>query len=56
MERTLWNGYAGPPGPASAAAMSEYVIVDLFADACVRGKSAKDAVLAAERKLQKFYK
>jgi multiple sugar transport system substrate-binding protein len=56
MGRMLWNGYQGPLGPASAAAMSEYVIVDMFADVCVGGRSPKDAALAAERKLKRFYR
>lgn len=56
MERMLWNGYAGPLGPASAAAMSEYVIVDMFADVCVRGRTPKAAALSAERKLKRFYR
>lgn len=56
IRRMLWNGYAGPLGPASAAAMSEYVIVDMFADVCVGGKSPKTAALDAEKKLKKFYK
>jgi multiple sugar transport system substrate-binding protein len=55
VKRMLWNGYEGPLGPASAAAMSEYVVVDLFADVCVGGKSPKAAVESAEKKLQKFY-
>jgi multiple sugar transport system substrate-binding protein len=56
MERMLWNGYEGPLGPASAAAMSEYVIVDMFADVCAGGRSPKDAALAAERKLKRIYR
>ena len=55
VKRMLWNGYEGPLGPASAAAMSEYVIVDMFADVCVSGRSAKSAVESAEKKLKKFY-
>jgi multiple sugar transport system substrate-binding protein len=55
VKRMLWNGYAGAMGPASAAAMSEYVVVDLFADVCVGGKSPKTAILSAEGKLKKFY-
>jgi multiple sugar transport system substrate-binding protein len=56
IKRMLWDGYEGPLGPASAAAMSEYVIVDMFADVCVGGRSPKDAALAAERKLKRFYR
>lgn len=56
VKRMLWNGYDGPLGPASAAAMSEYVVVDLFADVCVQGRSPKAAVESAEKKLRKFYR
>jgi multiple sugar transport system substrate-binding protein len=52
----LWNGYEGPEGPASAAAMAEYIVVDLIADACVRGKSPKEAALIAEQRLARIYK
>ena len=58
MGRMLWNGDVGPLGPASGAAMSEYVIVDvdMFADVCVGGKSPKTAALDAGKKLKKFYR
>lgn len=52
----LWNGYEGPEGPASAAAMAEYIVVDLIGDVCVRGKSPKDAALLAEQRLARYYK
>jgi multiple sugar transport system substrate-binding protein len=55
MGRMLWNGYEGPLGAASAAAMSEYVIVDLFAQVLAEKRSPKAAVLHAERKLAKMY-
>jgi multiple sugar transport system substrate-binding protein len=56
MGRMLWNGYEGPLGPASAAAMSEYVVVDMFADTCLKRKTPKGAALAAERKLKNIYR
>ncbi len=55
MGRILWNGYAGPMGPASAAAMSEYVIVDMFSQVCTGQKSPKSAALSAEKKLARLY-
>jgi len=55
LERTLWNGYSGPLGPASAAAMAEYVIVDMFADACTGRKTPQAAALSAEQKLARLY-
>ncbi len=54
--RMLWNGYAGPLGAASAAAMSEFIIVDMFADACTGGRTAKAAMLAAEKRLARLYR
>ncbi|HUL38238.1 MAG TPA: hypothetical protein VLW47_11165, partial [Thermodesulfobacteriota bacterium] len=52
----LWNGYEGPEGPASAAAMAEYIVVDMMGDACVRGKSPKEAAQIAEERLLRYYK
>ncbi len=55
LERMLWNGYAGPLGPASAAAMSAYVVVEMFRGVCGGERSPKDALLHAERKLAQLY-
>lgn len=55
MARMLWNGYEGPLGQASAAAMREYVIVDMFADVCTGKKSPVSAALAAEKRLARMY-
>ena len=55
LSRMLWNGYAGPEGPASAATMAEYVVVDMFADVCVGGKSPKAAAAAAQDRAARFY-
>lgn len=53
--RMLWNGYEGPLGPGSAAAMREYVIVDMFTDVCTGKKTPKSAALAAEKRLARMY-
>jgi multiple sugar transport system substrate-binding protein len=52
----LWNGYEGPIGPASAAVMAEYVVVDLFANVCARGVSIKKAIADAEKTIMRYYK
>jgi len=56
MARMLWSGYAGPIGAASAAIMAEYVVVDMFNDICVGGKSPKAAAAAAQDRAARFYK
>lgn len=53
----LWpNSYAGKPSPKSAAAMSEYILVDMFADACLGRASIDDAIRTAERRLRRIYR
>jgi multiple sugar transport system substrate-binding protein len=56
LARMLWNGYAGPMGPASAAVMAEYIVVDMFADVCVGGKSPQAAAAAAQDRAARYYK
>ena len=52
----LWNGYEGPEGAASAGTIAEYVVVDMFADVCLRGKSPKAASAAAQDRAARYYK
>jgi ABC-type glycerol-3-phosphate transport system substrate-binding protein len=47
-------GYAGPPGPASAEAVTKYIITDMYAKA-VQGMPAEDAVKWAHEELVKIY-
>jgi len=54
--RMLWNGYEGPEGPASAATMAEYVVVDMFANVCLRGKSPKAAAALAQDRAARLYR
>jgi len=56
IKNMLPNGYAGPIGPASAAVMAEYVVVDLFANYCARGISADRAIDNAERAIVRAYR
>lgn len=53
--RMLSNGHAGQLGKASAAAMSEFVIVDMFAEVCSRARSPRAAALKAEERLATLY-
>ncbi len=48
------NGYAGPLGPASAAVMADYVLVDMFAQA-VTGGAADDVISDAARRVRRSY-
>lgn len=50
------NGYAGPLGPASAGAMADYVLVDMFAEAVTGQRSPEDAVARAEQRAKRYYK
>jgi multiple sugar transport system substrate-binding protein len=47
-------GYSGPPGPASAAVLTNYVIIDMYGKA-VQGMSAQDAVMWAHKEIAKLY-
>ncbi|MGN6772973.1 MAG: ABC transporter substrate-binding protein [Rhizobiaceae bacterium] len=49
------NGYAGKLGPASAAVMADYVLVDMFAEACTGQHSPEDAAARAEKRAKRYY-
>jgi multiple sugar transport system substrate-binding protein len=53
--RQFPDSYAAPPSIASAAAMSDYIIVDMFADACTGRQTPREAALKAEKRLARFY-
>jgi multiple sugar transport system substrate-binding protein len=56
LARMLPNGYAGLPGQKAAAALAEFIVVDMFSDATVNGMSAKDAAARAEGRLRRIYR
>ena len=56
MKHMLWNGYAGKLGPASAAAMADFVVVDMFAAAASGQKTPQAAMEAAEARTLRYYK
>ncbi len=53
--RMLPHSYQGTPGPRSARAMAEFVIVDMFAEALTGRRSVRDAIRAAEDRLRRIY-
>ena len=50
------NGYAGPLGLASAAVMADYVLVDMFAAAVTGASTPEEAVEAAEKRANRYYR
>ncbi|HEX6144117.1 MAG TPA: extracellular solute-binding protein [Geminicoccaceae bacterium] len=54
--RMLWNGYAGELGAASAAAMADYIVVDMFADAATGRLSPREAAARAEERALVYYR
>src|SRR3546814_11790354 len=49
VKRMLWNGYYGPLGYASAAAMADYIVVNMFAQACAGDMTTKEAPATAAK-------
>ena len=50
------NGYAGPLGPGSAAAMADYIMVDMVAEAATGQRSPEDAAKRAEQRATRAYR
>lgn len=49
-------GYAGALGKSSAAAMADFVIVDMFAEVCTGQQTPREAAQRAAKRLQRHYK
>src|SRR6202042_3717048 len=47
--------YSGALGNASAAVMGDFVVVDMFAEACTGNKSPKDAAHDAAERVNRYY-
>jgi multiple sugar transport system substrate-binding protein len=56
MTRTLDCGHAGSLGFASAAAMADFIVVDMFAEACSGAQTPKAAAERAEARAARYYK
>ena len=49
-------GYAGRLGKESAAAMADFIVVDMFAEVCVGQQTPKEAALRAEKRTARHYR
>ncbi|MCF3935069.1 extracellular solute-binding protein [Acuticoccus sp. M5D2P5] len=56
VKNMLWNGYSGDLSYASAAAMADYIIVDMFAQAAAGERSPKEAAEYAARRAERYYR
>jgi multiple sugar transport system substrate-binding protein len=54
--RMLWNGFAGEPGPASAQAIADFIIVDMFAEAAGGESSPQEAAARAAERAEAIYR
>jgi len=52
----LDNGHDGPLGYASAAAMADYIVLDMVAEASSGNKTPKEAAERAEARAKRYYK
>jgi multiple sugar transport system substrate-binding protein len=52
----LYHGYAGELGQASAAAMANYVIVNMVADVATGARTPGEAAERARRRAERYYK
>ena len=55
-KRTLTAGGLGSVGEKAASAISDFVVVDMFANFCTGREDAKGAIKIAERQLQRIYR
>ncbi len=56
MKRMLWNGYSGSLGFSSAAAMADYIVVNMLAEAASGARSPKAAAARAEKRALRYYR
>ena len=49
------HSYAGSLGYASAACLADWIVVDMFASACVGKSSPKEAAAEAEKRAKRYY-
>lgn len=56
VKNMLYNGYSGQLGYASAGAMADYIVIDMFAQACAGDMSPQEAAEWAEKRANRFYR
>jgi multiple sugar transport system substrate-binding protein len=55
--KNMWPcGYAGKMGTASAAAIADFIVLDMVAEAASGSKSPKDAAQRAAQRAKRYYK
>ena len=52
----LYNGFSGALGYSSAAAMADYIVVNMVAEAASGAKSPEDAAADAQRRSERYYR
>ena len=55
VERLQPHGYAGGLGYASAACLADWIVVDMFASACIGKSTPKEAAAEAEKRAKRYY-
>jgi multiple sugar transport system substrate-binding protein len=55
-KRALTDAGLGSVGEKAAAAIADYVVLDMFANVCTGREDAKGAMKMAERQLQRIYR
>jgi len=56
VKNMLWNGYSGALGTASAGAMADYIVVNMFAEAASGQQTPKEAATRAEKRAMRYYR
>ena len=55
VERLQPHGFAGGLGYASAACLADWIVVDMFASACIGKNTPKEAAAEAEKRAKRYY-
>ena len=55
-KRTLTAGHLGSVGEKAAAALADFIVLDMFANVCTGREDAKAAMRIAERQAQRLYR
>jgi len=56
MKDALWDGYSGPLGPASAAVLADFIVVQMVASVCAGQATPEEAAAEAARRASRYYK
>jgi len=56
IEDSLWDGYKGSVGEASAAVLSDFVMVQMVASVCADQATPEEAAAEAERRARRYYR